>query len=237
LELWDTPIEVKDVAGAVELKPAGGSVEFKNVRFRYREADGKEKKEMVFKNFNLKIKPHETVAIVGPSGAGKSTLVKLLLRFYDPDKGTIMIDNQAIDQVKQQSVRRNVSAILQDVMVLNTTIKENLKFAKPSATTKEMMHALKMANLSDFVNSLPKKLNTVLGERGLRLSGGERQRLGLARALLKDAEIIVLDEATSALDSENEYQIQQAIARVVENKTTIVIAHRLSTVKKADRIV
>lgn len=237
LTVWDTPIDVKDIEGAKDIVTTKGEVELKNITFYYRDNKGKKQKEPVFKNFSLKIKSGETVALVGPSGAGKSTLVKLLLRFYDPDQGTVMIDGQDISKVTQKSVRRNVTAIMQDVVVFNDTIRKNLQYAKKNAKPADMERSLQMASLRDFVFRLPKKLNTVLGERGLRLSGGERQRLGLARALLKDAPIVVMDEATSALDSENEKKIQDAIENLISNKTTIVIAHRLSTVKRADRIV
>ena len=237
LTVWDTPVEVKDADGAPDLAVAEGAVEFKNVTFFYRDAKGRKGNKPVFNNFNLKIGSGETVALVGPSGAGKSTLVKLLLRFYDPDKGSVIIDGQEVSKVGQKSVRRGVSAIMQDVVVFNDTIAANLRYGKKSAKKSELEEALRAASLYDFVTKLPKKLNTVLGERGLRLSGGERQRLGLARALIKDAPIIVLDEATSALDSENEKKIQDAIENLIAKKTTIIIAHRLSTIKRADRIV
>ncbi len=235
LKVWDTPSEVEDKPDAKNLKIKKGEVEFRNVTFEYSSPSGK-KPVTVFKNFSIKIQPGETIALVGPSGAGKSTLIKLLARFYDPTQGEILIDGQNITDVTQKSLRRSISAIMQDSIVLNDSIKNNLKFAKKSASNLELEKTLKLASLYDFVKGLADKMNTVLGERGVHLSGGERQRMGIARAMLKNAPIVVMDEATSALDSVNESKIQAAMWRLIKNKTTIIIAHRLSTVKKADRI-
>lgn len=235
--IWDRKERVTDLPDAKPLQVQNGEIEFKNVDFIYKGNKKHKGEKVVFKNFNLQIKPGEIVAIVGPSGVGKSTLVKLLLRFYDVDKGQILIDGQDIKNVTQQSLRRQVSAVMQDVITFNNTIQYNLRYGNAKATDKEIARATRVANLFDFIISLRKKFKTRLGERGVRLSGGEKQRLGIARALLKDAPILVLDEATSALDSENEKKIQDAMWDLIKGRTAIVIAHRLSTVKKADRII
>lgn len=235
--LWDQKERILDSINAKDLEVVGGEIEFKNVGFVYKGSKKHKDKQVVFKNFNLQIKPGEIVAIVGPSGVGKSTLVKLLLRFYDVDKGQILIDGQDIKTVTQKSLRQQVSAVMQDVITFNNTIKYNLRYGRVSATDKEVAEASKVANLYTFIMGLPKKFNTKIGERGVRLSGGEKQRLAIARALIKDAPILVMDEATSALDSENEKKIQDAMWDLIKGRTTIVIAHRLSTVKRADKIV
>jgi len=177
------------------------------------------------------------VALVGPSGVGKSTLIKLLMRFYDPTKGEIFIDGQDIKLVTQRSLRRQIASVMQDTIIFNNTIKYNLKYGRPKATDEMVKRSAKIANLYDFIMSLSRKFSTYVGERGVRLSGGERQRLAIARAVLKDAPILIMDEATSALDSENEKEIQDAMWELIKGRTTIVIAHRLSTVKRADRII
>lgn len=235
--LWDHKNDVRDEAGAVALKIEDGGIEFRGVSFNYKSSTKFKGEKQVFRNLNLKIKPKEVVALVGPSGVGKSTFVKLLLRFYDPVKGKVLIDGQDIKYATQRSIRQSVSAVMQDVSVINQTISANIKYGKQNATDKQVVEVTKVANLYDFVVSLRKKFKTLIGEKGVRLSGGERQRLAIARALLKDAKIVVMDEATSALDSENEKMIQDAMWQLIKGRTTIIIAHRLSTVKKADRIV
>lgn len=235
-ELIDHKDDVEDLDSAGNLRAVKGEIEFRNVSFNYIGND-QSKSRSVLKNFNLKIKAGETVALVGPSGIGKSTIIKLLLRFYDPSKGMITIDGHNIRSITQSSLRHNISSIMQDVLVLNERIKYNIGYGRPTAKFKEIEQASKLANLYSFINSLKDKFNTKVGERGVKLSGGEKQRLGIARALLKDAPILVMDEATSALDSENEAQIQRSLWELAKGRTTIIIAHRLSTVKKADRIV
>ena len=235
--IWDTQVQVADVPDAKRLTVREGGIEFKQVGFAYRGSKKHMGEREVFKNFSLTINPRETVAVVGPSGVGKSTLVKLLLRFYDPNHGQILIDGQDIGQVQQKSLRQNVSVVMQDVITFNSTINYNLRYGRPKATRQEIANATKVANLYQFIGSLRYKFQTKIGERGVRLSGGEKQRLAIARALLKDAPILVMDEATSALDSENEQMIQDAMWQLIEGRTAIIIAHRLSTVKRADRIV
>lgn len=236
-KLWDYQDNVTDVPDAKPLRVNEGAIEFKHVSFSYKNTKKFKGEKVVFKNLSLKIKPREVVALVGPSGVGKSTFVKLLMRFYDPVKGQVLIDGQDIKQVTQRSLRRYISAVMQDIAVFNNTIGYNIKYGKSTATNQEITKVTKIANLYDFVASLRKKFKTMVGEKGVRLSGGERQRLAIARAILKDAKIIVMDEATSALDSENEKKIQDAMWKLINGRTTIIVAHRLSTVKKADRIV
>ena len=236
-KLWDQTERIPDEPDAKNLKVDGGGIEFKNVSFVYKGSQKHKDEQVIFKNFNLKINPREIVALVGPSGVGKSTLVKLLLRFYDINKGQILVDGQDIKTVKQKSLRQQVSVVMQDVITFNNTIKYNLCYGRPQATDKEIVKASRVANLFTFIAGLRKKFNTKIGERGVRLSGGEKQRLAIARALLKDAPILVMDEATSALDSENEKKIQDAMWELIKGRTAIIIAHRLSTVKRADKIV
>jgi len=236
-KLWDYKDSVTDAPDAKPIQVANGAIEFKHVSFSYKNTKKFKGEKVVFKNLSLQIKPREVIALVGPSGVGKSTFVKLLMRFYDPTTGQVLIDGQDIKQVTQRSLRKHISAVMQDVAVFNSTIGYNIKYGKSSATDREITEVAKIANLYDFIVSLRKRFKTMVGERGVRLSGGERQRLAIARAILKDAKIIVMDEATSALDSENEKKIQDAMWKLIEGRTTIIVAHRLSTVKKADRIV
>lgn len=225
--------KVVDIPGARGLKVREGKIEFKNVSFRYR---SKYRSERVFSNLSVVIEPRQVVALVGPSGVGKSTFIKLLMRLYDVDKGTIMIDGQDIRKILQRSVREQVAVVMQDTAIFNNTIKYNIRYGKPTATRKELERAAKTANFYDFVQRLPKKWETVVGERGIKLSGGERQRVSIARAVLKNAPILVLDEATSSLDSESERLVQDAIWELIKGRTAVIIAHRLSTVRRADRI-
>jgi len=235
--IWDREDDIQDLPDARPLKIKAGSIEFKNVGFDYTPTKSHKGERMVFRNLNLKIKPNEIVALVGPSGAGKSTFIKLLLRFYDPKQGQILIDGEDIKNVTQTSLRQNVSAVMQDVMVFNNTIGYNLKYGRLRANQNDIESAARIANLYDFIVSLRQKFKTRVGERGIRLSGGERQRLAIARALLKNAPILVMDEATSALDSENEKKIQEAMWELIKGRTTIIIAHRLSTIKRVARII
>jgi len=190
----------------------------------------------VLSDLNLSIPAGQSVGLIGPSGGGKTTITKLLLRFMDVRDGSIEIDGQAIDEVTQNSLRRSISYVSQEPMLFHRSIEENIVYARPGATKTAIIDAAKKANAHDFIKSLPDGYDTMVGERGVKLSGGQKQRIAIARAILKDAPIIVFDEATSALDSESEALIQEAIFKLIENRTTIVIAHRLSTIKHLDRI-
>lgn len=191
----------------------------------------------LFKSFNLSIPAGQRVGLVGHSGSGKTTLTRLLLRFAEVDSGNITIDDQPIDQYTQESLRKSIAYVPQEPMLFHRTLAENIAYGKPDATEEEIRQAAKQANALDFIESLPDGFETMVGERGVKLSGGQRQRIAIARAVLKDAPILVLDEATSALDSESEHLIQQALEKLMKNRTSIVIAHRLSTISKLDRIV
>ncbi len=223
--------EIKDKPYAKNFKIKKGSIEFNRVKF------GFEEKNKIFNNFNLKIKPNEKVALVGHSGSGKTTVVKLLNRLYDVDGGNIRIDEKDIREFKQESLRSETGIVPQEPILFDDTIYNNIKFAKPGAKRNEVMEAIKLAQLDRIIKNLPKKENTVVGERGVKLSGGEKQRVSIARAILADKKILILDEATSALDSQTEHDIQKALEVLLEGRTSIIIAHRLSTIMNADRII
>jgi len=194
-------------------------------------------KVQVFDDVSFTIEPHQTTAFVGASGSGKTTIASLLLRFFDPDKGRITLDGVDLRELRQRDLRAMIGLVSQDSHLFADTIEENLRYAKPNATESEMWTACEAAYARDFIERLPRGLKTQIGERGVKLSGGQRQRLSLARTILRDPEIIILDEATSALDSESEMYIQQALHQLLQNRTAIVIAHRLSTVQRADKII
>ena len=235
LESLLTILDAQDSLGdAPDARDAGvirGEVEFKDVCFRYR-AD-----RPVLNDVSLHVAPGEMVAFVGPSGSGKSTLMALLQRLYDPTSGSIAIDGRDIRTLKQRSLRENIGVVLQEGSLFSDTVRDNIAFGKPNATFEQVQEAARAANAHDFIMALPQGYDTPVGERGSKLSGGERQRIAIARALLKDAPILVLDEATSALDAEGEEKVQEALARLTQGRTTFVIAHRLSTITSADRIV
>ena len=222
---------IEDEPAAPALKVAGGAIDFHQVNFAYH-AD-----RPILQAFNLHIKAGSKVAIVGASGAGKSTLSRLLYRFYDIGSGSIQIDGQDIRHVTQESLRRAVAIVPQDTVLFNTSIRANIAYGNPQATDEQIDRAIKMAHLDHFINSLPQGDNTLVGERGLKVSGGEKQRIAIARVLLKGSPILIFDEATSALDSNSEAAILQAMDEVASGHTTLVIAHRLSTVVNADQIV
>ena len=223
--------DVKDKKGAKNIKIIRGKIEFKKVNFYYNS------KKKIINNFDLIINPLEKVAFVGHSGAGKTTIIKLLYRLYEIQEGEILIDDKNINNVTQKSLRNELSIVPQECVLFNDTIYNNVLFSKPSATKKEVFSAIKNAQLLDFVNNLPKKEDTLVGERGIKLSGGEKQRLSIARAILANKKILVLDEATSSLDSKTEYDIRKAFEKLIKGKTTLIIAHRLSTIMNADKIV
>ncbi|MBS3172513.1 ABC transporter ATP-binding protein [Candidatus Woesearchaeota archaeon] len=222
--------EIKDIPGAKEIKIKKGVIEFKNVTFSYNN-------DKIISKLNLVVPENSKVAIVGPSGAGKSTLVKLLYRLYDLDSGNILIDGQDISKVKQESLRSEMSIVPQDAILFDDSIYNNIAFSNPKAGRDEVLKAIKFAQLDKFIARLPKRENTIVGERGVKLSGGERQRVSIARAVLADKKVLVLDEATSSLDSETEHEIQRDLQELMNNRTSIVIAHRLSTIMKADMII
>ena len=230
-EILNTPYEIKNVYNLKELKVTDGEIKFEKMDFYYH------KTRKVFKSFNFFIKPCERVALIGPSGAGKTTIIKLLLRNHDVSAGRILIDRQDISKITQESLWKNVSLVPQDPILFHRTLMENIRYGKPEATDKEVMEASKLAHCHEFITSSPEGYNTYVGERGIKLSGGERQRVAIARAILRNAPILILDEATSSLDSHSESLIQDALDKLMRNKTVIVIAHRLSTIVKMDRIV
>ena len=227
----DKPIQIKNENNFPDLKINNCNIIFKNVSFNYQRTE-----EKAVKNINLDIKGGEMTAFVGHSGAGKSTIINLLPRFYDPQNGEILIDNQNIVDVNLNSLRKNISLVSQDVILFDDTIIANIAYAKLDATKQEIENACKFAAASEFIEKLPNGYETIIGENGIRLSGGQKQRLSIARAILKQSPIILLDEATSSLDSESERIVQNAINNLTKNRTTLVIAHRLSTIHNANKI-
>ena len=231
-EILDMPDDVVDLPDAKALKVTAGAVAFDDITFRHHDA-----KAPIFANFTLDVQPGERIGLVGISGSGKTTLTKLLLRFADVDAGTITIDGQDIKHATQKSLRQSVAYVPQETALFHRSIAENIAYAKPDATIGEITRAAKLANAHEFIKDLPNGYDTLVGERGIKLSGGQRQRVAIARAILKDAPILVLDEATSALDSESEALIQDALKELMNGRTSLVIAHRLSTVANLDRII
>ncbi len=230
LKLLDRPVEVEDKPGAQPLAITQPTVRFEQVSFAY-QAD-----RPILHNVSFEIPAGHKVAVVGPSGAGKSTLARLLFRFYDVNQGRILIDNQSIAEVTQESLRRAIGIVPQDTVLFNESIYYNIHYAHPSANEEEVFHAARMAHIHEFIQSLPQGYDTVVGERGLKLSGGEKQRIAIARVILKNPPILIFDEATSSLDSRSEQAILQALDEVAEQHTTLAIAHRLSTIIDADTI-
>ena len=229
--LIDTDAEIKDSPDAASLVAGDGELEFDNVSFGYDE------RRLVLKNVSFNVAPGKKVAIVGPSGAGKSTVGRLLFRFYDVDSGAVRIDGQDIRDVQQEGLRRQIGVVPQDAVLFNDTIYYNIAYGRPGATTEEVEEAAKLAAVHDFVMASPDGYQTLVGERGLKLSGGEKQRVAIARTILKRPRILLFDEATSALDTHTEREIQSALQLVSKDRTTLLIAHRLSTVIDADEII
>ena len=229
--LLERPPEVEDKDAATALKVTGGCIEFRDIQFSY------DAERPILKGVSLKVEPGQTWAIVGPSGSGKSTLGRLLFRFYDVNDGALLIDDQDIRDITQRSLHEAIGVVPQDTVLFNDTIYYNIAYGRTGATPDQVKTAAEAAQIHDFVESLPMGYETTVGERGLKLSGGEKQRVGIARTLLKDPPILLLDEATSALDSETEYDIQDSLIQMGRGRTVLTIAHRLSTVVHADRIV
>ncbi len=229
-EILDTEPDVKEAPRAIKLDRIQGRIQFDSVSFAYDEDN------QVLEDINVEIEPGHTIALVGPTGVGKTTFVSLIPRFYDPQQGEIRVDGHNLKDVSLQSLRKNISIVLQDVFLFNGTIKDNILYGRMGASDEEVVEAAKLANAHKFISSLPNGYDTHIGERGVKLSGGQKQRLSIARAILKNAPILILDEATSSVDTQTEVEIQQALEKLMVDRTTIVIAHRLSTVRNADEI-
>lgn len=237
-EVLSTAPDIQDKPDAADLQVTAGAVEYRDVCFSYEDVELSSGEEVrpVIDHMDLSIKPGQTIALVGPSGGGKSTTCSLLPRFYDVASGSISIDGQDVRDVTQQSLRRAIGLVQQDVYLFDGTIGENIAYGKPGATAEEVAAAARRANIDTFIESLPQGYDTVVGERGSRLSGGQKQRVAIARVFLKNPKILILDEATSALDNESEEAVQESLERLARGRTTIIIAHRLSTIKHADEI-
>jgi ATP-binding cassette, subfamily B, bacterial len=231
VNILNTPAEVQDPVNPEESKMHRGSIRLRDVTFTHKDAN-----QAIFSHLNLHIKPGEKVGLVGHSGSGKTTLTRLLLRFSDVDSGVIEIDGQNITSVTQDDLHRAIAYVPQEPLLFHRTIAENIGYSDPNATQQQIAAIAKQANAAEFIEKLPHKYQTLVGERGIKLSGGQRQRVAIARAMLKNAPILILDEATSALDSESEGLIQDALWKLMEGRTAIVIAHRLSTIQRMDRI-
>jgi ABC-type transport system involved in Fe-S cluster assembly fused permease/ATPase subunit len=229
--LLEVGADIRDKPGATMLKPGRGEIVFDNVSFAY------DPERPIIQNLSFSVPASHTVAIVGPSGAGKSTISRLIYRFYDIQRGRILIDGQDISAVTQKSLRAAIGMVPQDTVLFNDTIRYNIRYGRPDAGDDEIQHAARLAQIHKFVHSLPKGYETMVGERGLKLSGGEKQRVSIARTILKNPPILILDEATSALDTHTEQEIQTALRKVSRDRTTLVIAHRLSTVVDSDEII
>ena len=232
--ILDEPRLVADEPGAKDLAVTRGDILFSNLSFSY--SDGS-MPTSVFENFTLHIPPGQRVGLVGKSGSGKTTVTRLLLRLSDIQEGKILVDGQDISRISQGSLRRQIAYVPQEPLLFHRTIAENIAYGRPDATKEQIRQAAKDANALEFIETLPEGFDTITGERGVKLSGGQRQRIAIARAILTNAPILVLDEATSALDSESEQLIQGALENLMKGKTSIVVAHRLSTVARLDRII
>ena len=230
-EVLDTEPDIEDSPGAVNVGRLSGQISFENVTFSY------EDDAMVLDNINFEAKAGQMIAIVGPTGVGKSTISGLISRFYDPTEGRITMDGIDIKDMTLESLRNQLSLVLQDVFLFNGTIGENISYGCDTSTPEQIEDAAKIACIDKFIETLPERYDTVIGERGVRLSGGQKQRLSIARSVLRNSPILILDEATSAIDTETEREIQNAIGKIIGHRTLIVIAHRLSTIKKADLII
>ena len=229
-EILEEDNDISDNENAVSLD-IKGNIEFKNVYFGYKAYNP------VLKDVSFSIKQGEMIGIVGHSGVGKSTLINLVMRLYDATSGQVLIDGTDVRNISQNSLRSQVGVVLQETYLFSGTVLDNIRYAKPDASFEEIVNAAKTANCHDFITRMPDGYNTVVGERGYNLSGGERQRIAIARAILHDPKILILDEATASLDTQTEKQIQDALDRLIKGRTTIAIAHRLSTLANADRLI
>ena len=227
----DTTPDVADAPDAIEVGRLCGEIRYESVSFGY------DNERPVLKNIDLTIHPGETIAFVGPSGAGKTTLCSLLPRFYDATEGAIFVDGLDIRTVQLESLRRQIGIVQQDVFLFSGTLRDNIAYGDLNANEEDIWEAARRAHLKEFIESQPDGLDTIIGERGVKLSGGQKQRLAIARMFLKNPPILILDEATSALDTETERIIQRSLAELAQGRTTLVIAHRLATIKNADRII
>ena len=230
-EIMDIEPAIKDKENSTDLKVSHGRIDFDNVTFRY-----SENSEEILNHINLNIGSGESFALVGPSGGGKTTICNLIPRFYEITGGSIKIDGTDIRDVTLKSLRENIGIVQQDVYLFSGTVRENIEYGKPGATEEEIREAARLAGAEDFINNLPKGFDTYVGERGVKLSGGQKQRISIARVFLKNPKILILDEATSALDNESEFLVQQSLERLSRGRTTITVAHRLTTIKNADKI-
>ncbi|MEP6268900.1 MAG: ATP-binding cassette domain-containing protein, partial [Paracoccaceae bacterium] len=234
IELLHAEDSVLDLQKATQLvSPVVGKITFENVHFAYPSRQN----TAALDGVSIDISPGETVAFVGPSGAGKTTILQMIQRFYDPQKGRVLLDGVDVAQLEREAYRRHLALVPQDPMIFAASARENIAFGRPDATNAEIEDAAKAAAAHDFISNLPNGYDSPLGERGVMLSGGQKQRIAIARAILRDAPVLLLDEATSALDAESERVVQQAVDRLSQDRTTLVVAHRLATVKRADRII
>ena len=228
-EIMDIEPEINDAPDALDIKDVTGKINFENIKFKYSSSP-----DWIIKDLNIEVPAGKTIAFVGESGAGKSTLVSLIPRFYELQQGKICIDGNDIMKLTQKSLRENIGIVQQNVFLFDTTVRKNIMYGKSDATEKELYEAARKANILDFILSLPEGFDSLVGERGVKLSGGQKQRISIARVFLKNPPILIFDEATSSLDTESEAFIQDAMEELRQNRTCIIIAHRLSTVKKAD---
>ncbi|MGQ9523741.1 MAG: ABC transporter ATP-binding protein [Armatimonadota bacterium] len=230
LSILDAVPDIEDAPNAVDLPRVSGRIEFRNVSFSY------SPDRPVLRNISFVVEPGECIALVGASGAGKTTIANLVPRFYDPDEGSILLDGRDLREIRVRSLRSHISIVPQETVLFAGTIRDNIAYGCPEASIEDVVEAARAANAHDFIGALPEGYETVVGERGVRLSGGQRQRIAIARAILRDPRVLILDEATSSLDSESERLVQAALERLMEGRTTLLIAHRLSSVRRADRI-
>jgi ATP-binding cassette subfamily B protein len=233
-EIMDEEPDIKDRENALDIKDVKGEIEFRNAYFSYEKQE--ENPAWVLEDINLEVNVGQTVALVGESGAGKSTMASLIPRFYEVNQGAVMLDGRNVMDLKKECLRTNIGVVQQTPFLFDSTISENILFGKPDATKEELIEAAKNANIYDFIMSLPEQFNSAVGEQGVKLSGGQKQRISIARVFLKNPKVLIFDEATSSLDNESELLIQQAMEKLCKGRTTIIIAHRLSTVRNADYI-